>query len=71
MLTKTQQELKLSLLKAIEKWLFESDITLAYNTDLGDLTCELMAESAFNILIAQQSLTNHYNEEERIKLSGM
>lgn len=54
------QTLKLSLSTAIDDWICKISGTMGWddlNTYIGDSTAELMADSAFNILLAQKDLS--------------
>lgn len=64
------QKLKTSLTDAIEKWI--SDESCESNWDgletyIGDKAAELMADSAFNILLAQNDLSAFLSREGYLK----
>lgn len=69
-LTNAQLELKVSLCKAIETWWESASDTDGWNDfdmPTGDLTSELMADAAFNILLAQQTQNVYLYNNDMIK----
>jgi hypothetical protein len=65
------QKLKASLTDAIQKWVNEESETFdnwcALDTCVSDFTTELMADSAFNILMAQSDLTEYLKKQGHIE----
>lgn len=62
-------KLKTSLCDAIQKWIHSeeasgSDGWEELDTYFGDCIAELMADSAFNILLAQSDLTKYLKREK-------
>lgn len=65
-------ELKLSLMNAIDQWINDQAES---NTDgwqeldcpMGDMTTELMADSAMNILLAQQTQNLYLYQNDMMK----
>lgn len=63
-------KLKASLADVIQKWIdteSNGNDFDALNTYLGDFTSELMAESAFTILLAQMQLSDYLERENLLK----
>lgn len=62
-------KLKVSLADAIQEWIetkcLENEWS-ALETNIADETSELMADAAFNILLAQKILTEYLTREEII-----
>jgi hypothetical protein len=65
------QKLKASLTDAIQNWINEESETFenwcALDTYVSDFTAELMADSAFNILMAQSDLTEYLKKQGHIE----
>jgi hypothetical protein len=63
------QELRSSLADVIQEWMDEECETAgwgALDTNISDNCSELMADCAFNVLLAQSDLTKYYKREEMI-----
>lgn len=63
-------KLKSSLCDAIQAWIDKEagkNVWPAIDTSISDHTAELMADSAFNILLAQKDLTEYYNTNNMLK----
>lgn len=63
-------KLKTSLVDAISNWIDEqsgNEEWDALDTHVGDFLPELMANSAFNILLAQSDLTTYYQNNNMLK----
>lgn len=65
MLTNQQQNVKSSLYNAIAKWHNDNvgEINDSFTAYFGDFITELMTDSAFNIILAQQDVTNYHKEQ--------
>lgn len=64
-------KLKTSLCDAINKWADEAadrDEWNALNTYVSHNTSELMADSAFNILLAQKDLSEYLRKEAQLDI---
>lgn len=63
-------KLRASLVDAIEAWMSaasdDDSQWQALDTHVSDFTVELMADSAFNILLAQSDLTAYYQNNEML-----
>lgn len=63
-------KLRASLHDAIEQWMATESMKdnewQALDTYTSDYTTELMADSAFNILLAQSDLTSYYKEQNML-----
>jgi hypothetical protein len=63
-------KLRSSLTDAISEWIdnnSEGDGWDALNTHVSEYITELMASSAFNILLAQSDLTSYYESQNMLK----
>lgn len=66
------QKLKTSLTDAISQWVEEESVESNWDgldTYLGDRASELMAESAFNVLLSQSDLYSYLRKENLLKES--
>lgn len=64
------QKLKTSLTDVIDKWIQYESCESNWDgleTHIGDRASELMADSAFNILLAQNDLSAYLNREGYLK----
>ena len=62
-------KLKASLCDAMAKWIEEEssgEEWLQLNTSISENVCELMSDSAFNILLAQKDLSEYLRSEKRL-----
>lgn len=71
MLSNDLQKLKSSLNDAIENWMLScAEKDKEWNTlgtSTSDNVCELMTDSAFNILLAQRDLTEYYRNDGQLE----
>lgn len=65
-------KLRASLADAIQEWMSgvsdeRADLWDSVDTHVSDFAVELMADSAFNVLLAQSDLTSYYQNNGMLK----
>lgn len=69
-MTNEMNRLKISLADAIAQWLndqYESDGWNDLDISTGDLTTKIMADSAFNVLLAMKDMKEYQFQNDMLK----